>query len=288
MNESLSASADGRHAIVVERRLSHPPEAVWRALTRAEDLRAWFPWNVEMEARPDGKLRFTYADSSLPETSGVITEFDPPRLLVFTWGDDELRFQVRPDGDGSVLALRHTFADRPGGASFAAGWNHCFDAMDSHLTGAPVPPSPPWDVLHERFVAAFGLADGAATDSPDGWEVRFERQLTRPVPDVWAALTASCRTPPTVGDHVPEPFTIPAAPAGRIAETDGATELAYPACAGTVSWRLRDGNGGARLVVAQTGPAADRSARDAALTGWRDRIEALSAELLAGAGAGTG
>jgi uncharacterized protein YndB with AHSA1/START domain len=293
MNESLAAWEDGRSVIVVERPLAHPPARVWRALTDPDDLAAWFPWTVEIDVRLDGKLRFSFDGGAHPETSGVITEYDPPRLLAFTWGDDLLRWEVRPDGDGTLLVLNHVFADRPSAASFAAGWTGCLDRMDSRLGGSPAsvsasspassPGAEPWAARHEAFVAEFGLADGAVADAPAGWEVRFERQLTRPVADVWTALTTSCAAPPTVGDHVPEAFTIPAAPAGRITDTDGATRLAYVSGAGGVSWLLRDGNGGARLVVVQTGPAADAAARDAALAGWRSRIETLSAELVAAA-----
>ena len=54
-------------------------------------------------------------------------------------------------------------------------------------------------------------------------------------------------------------------------------ELVYPAQRGTVRWQLRDGNGGARLVVTQSGPA------EPSLPAWRDLIEALAANLLVAA-----
>jgi len=280
MNESLADAGGGRAAITLERRLTGPPESVWRALTRAEDLAAWFPWRVEIDARPGGVLRFSFDGGGQPETTGTITSWEPPRLLAYTWGEDALRWEIRPEGAGCVLGLRHVVVDRPGAASFAAGWNHCLDTLEAQLapTGRQAAPAPPWAVLHERFVAEFGLAEGEARETPEGWEVRFERQLTRPVADAWAALLGAA-APPAVGDHVPESFTLPSAPAGRVSATDGATHLAYPAGCGTVSWRLRDGTGGARLVLVQTGPAADPGARAAALAGWKERIEAFSAGL---------
>jgi hypothetical protein len=44
---------------------------------------------------------------------------------------------------------------------------------------------------------------------------------------------------------------------------------------GLITWKLRDGSGGARLVLTQTGPAADY------LEAWRDLIEGLAGDLAA-------
>src|SRR3954447_12743839 len=37
----------GRWRLRFERRLAHPPERVWRAITEPDDLRAWFPFDIE-------------------------------------------------------------------------------------------------------------------------------------------------------------------------------------------------------------------------------------------------
>jgi hypothetical protein len=50
--------------------------------------------------------------------------------------------------------------------------------------------------------------------------------------------------------------------------------LVYPSEDGEVTWALRDGNGGARLVITQTGPATGY------LEDWRELIESLAAELV--------
>ena len=50
--------------------------------------------------------------------------------------------------------------------------------------------------------------------------------------------------------------------------------LSYGWSSGEVTWALRDGNGGARLVLTQTGPAA------VYLDAWHDVIEALASELV--------
>lgn len=42
MTETLDA-ADGHSVLTMERRLKHPPEKVWRAITEPERLSDWSP-----------------------------------------------------------------------------------------------------------------------------------------------------------------------------------------------------------------------------------------------------
>ena len=40
---------------------------------------------------------------------GEVLQCDPPTLLEILWGTDTLRFELRPDGAGTVLTLIDTF-----------------------------------------------------------------------------------------------------------------------------------------------------------------------------------
>jgi hypothetical protein len=57
-----------------------------------------------------------------------------------------------------------------------------------------------------------------------------------------------------------------------VTEVDEPLRLAYPTRDGVVTWTLRDGNGGARLVLTRTG-TGDADA-------WRDLIESLAAAVV--------
>src|SRR5690242_7065795 len=269
MDASLG-SAEGRAVVRIERRFRHPPERVWRALTEPAGLSAWFPADVTGDFRVGGTLHFTYPDGKAPPSDGVVTAFDPPRLFAFRWNRDRFRWEVWPDGDGALLVLTHAFEDRPGAASFTAGWTVGLDALDARLDGRPAPPAD-WAGLHERYVAEFGLDAGTAEDTPDGgWRVRFERQLTRPPDAVWAALAGH--------------DTLPGFPAGAVVdEAEPARReyewLAGGTPAGRVRYVLSPGPGGARLVLTHTGPAGRDDLREAALAGWRAAIGALAARL---------
>jgi uncharacterized protein YndB with AHSA1/START domain len=215
-----------------------------------------------------------------------VLEANRPRLFAFTWGDDELRWELRPAGGGSLLIFTHVFGDRAGGASFTAGWMTCIDALELVLDDKPVrtPDMADMDARHEHYVAAFGLADGVVTETADGWEVRFERQLVRPIDTVWAALTESGAA--AVDATPPKPFTTAEIPAGAVTAVEGPQVLEYEwhisaRPAGRVRWELTEGTGqGARLILTQRGPGEAATERATALTAWRTHIEALAAQLL--------
>lgn len=190
MTEQLS-SKDGRTVLRMERALNHPPEKVWRALTEPSELAGWFPAAVELDLRLDGAISFTFPDGEGdfiedPDNTGVIRAYDPPRLLEFTWGAEIQRWELTPTTDGCLLKLTTTYDDRPGSASFTAGWTVCFDALDKVLGGGQVPDRD-YAELHEHFVKVYGLDQGVVVE--DG-SIRFERQLTAPKERVWELLAA--------------------------------------------------------------------------------------------------
>jgi uncharacterized protein YndB with AHSA1/START domain len=246
MTESLQAK-DGRSVLRMERRLKHPPEKVWKAMTEPERLADWFPGKIVPELRQGGKVEFDFGGD------GVVTDLDPPRLIAYTWGTDHLRWELHPDGEGTRLVLLHTFDDRAGAASFGAGWHTCIVALDLALDGrAGADPGVDDIALHEQLVTQFGLDAGTVETGADGWRVRHERQLTRPADGVWGALTDL-------------------APAGAAAE---AHVLEHDADeGGRVRWELVAGTGhGARLVLTHTGSGGDPQA---AMAADRSRIAQL-------------
>jgi uncharacterized protein YndB with AHSA1/START domain len=122
------------------RRLSHPQEKVWRALTDPEELVAWFPTTVEGQRTRGAPLRFAFPSGNMPPLDGEMIAFAPPRLLEFRWGDDDvLRFELRPDGDGTLLAFAHTFVEGGKATHDGAGWHECFELLGYLLDGQTPP-----------------------------------------------------------------------------------------------------------------------------------------------------
>lgn len=128
------------------RKLAHPREQVWRALTEPEHLAAWFPAEVHGERTAGAPLRFVHRDFAVPPEHGQMTVYDPPSVLEFRWGDDTFRFELEPDGDGSVLTFRQIFDEQGKAARDGAGWHVCLDVLAYHLAGE----QPPWESM-ERW-----------------------------------------------------------------------------------------------------------------------------------------
>ncbi|MFJ7998181.1 SRPBCC family protein [Streptomyces sp. NPDC096310] len=283
-HDTTLTTADGRSALRMERRLPHPPQKVWAALTDPAALGRWFPSEVTVDLTPGGAMgfRFPGAAPGDPGMTGTVTDVEEPRLFAFTWGTDHLSWTVTPDGEGSLLTLVHTFGDRPGAASFASGWHLCVGALARFLDGAPADAGRDRGGLHESYISRFGLDRGTAEpvgpDGSEGWRVRFERQLVRPAETVWAVLSAGIE--PVAGLPVPEGFTVAGAPAGPVTEVRAPRSLTYAVEPhSSVTWELGEGTGhGARLVLTQTGPVGWDT--DAALAAWRARIEQLAAALV--------
>jgi len=174
--EAILQDQEGRSVLRFERTLSHPPERVWRALTDRSELGGWHPTPFELEPEVGGTVRYASAGevSDAPEMpDGKVTEYDPPRVLAYTWGDDDLRWLLVPHDDGCQLVLTHTFDDRFKAARDAAGWHVCLDALEAALWGDPDSrevmsgPEKAWVGLNTAYEERFGIPHDKATPPPE-------------------------------------------------------------------------------------------------------------------------
>jgi uncharacterized protein YndB with AHSA1/START domain len=147
---------ENRPALRFERRLSHPVEVVWRAITESDELEQWFPSRVEVdELRPGAEMTFRFENMPLdaPSTmAGRVTAFDPPRLFEFYWGEDHLRFELEPAGsDACTLRLTVLLDEREKAARDGAGWHVCLDRLGRQLAGAEPGGREDWRGLYEEY-----------------------------------------------------------------------------------------------------------------------------------------
>jgi uncharacterized protein YndB with AHSA1/START domain len=149
------------------RRLAHPPEKVWRALTEPEHLEAWFPQRIVGYWAVGGHLRFV---SEFGDFDGEVLAFQPPSLLEFRWGTDTIRLEVAGDAQGSVLTLIDTIDELGKAARDAAGWHECLDRLEYALAGtAPSwAPGERWQAVHGTYVERFG-PEAATIGPPQEW-----------------------------------------------------------------------------------------------------------------------
>jgi uncharacterized protein YndB with AHSA1/START domain len=153
------------------RRLPHPPGKVWRALTEPEHLAAWFPTTIEGDLEPGSPLHFSFRELAMPGFDGSVRACDPPKLLEFDWGDERLRFELSPDGHGTVLSFSASFAEVGRAARDGAGWHTCLDLLRFELAAesAPWRQDDHWRQVHRDYVRTFG-ADAATIGPPAEWE----------------------------------------------------------------------------------------------------------------------
>ncbi len=159
MTDATMVEADGRWTLRFERHLAHPVEKVWRAVTEPEHRDAWFPQRIEGDLSPGGELRFV-DDPNIPEEGlgGRCVAIEPPHLLELEWGDDIVRIELAPEGDGTRLVFRDTLDDRRHAARTGAGWHLCLEHLTGHLDGTTVPATTEarWNEVHGRYLEAVG------------------------------------------------------------------------------------------------------------------------------------
>jgi uncharacterized protein YndB with AHSA1/START domain len=127
-----------------ERRLAHPAEKIWRALTESQHLRHWMPVDIvgARHAGADIELPFwpehikTY-EIDEPVLTGRIEVWEPPSVFQWTWGGDVLRFELTPIATGTQLTFSTWFADpdRAAAAGAGGGYHVCLDHLARLLDG---------------------------------------------------------------------------------------------------------------------------------------------------------
>lgn len=147
----------GQPVVRFERTFPHPVHAVWEAITDPRQLEAWFPTAVEFSGlTPGAPIEFRFAEDRYPPMSGQVLEVVPSQRLAFTWGDDELTFELeeREDGTACRLALSVVLDSAEKAARDAAGWDQCLDALGL-LVGGQRPERPissdSWRAYYEEY-----------------------------------------------------------------------------------------------------------------------------------------
>ena len=141
------ATASITDTIVLKIEIAAPPERVFKALTDSAEIVQWFnnaecPVKVwQMDARLGGRYCYETDQSKTVVVNGIdtfkchgeITEFDPPRLLAYTWisnwhNDKQkttvVRWELTPSNIGTVVKMTHSgLANEPKAREeYRGGW----------------------------------------------------------------------------------------------------------------------------------------------------------------------
>lgn len=104
--------------------LDAPPGDVWRAITDADHLQAWFGAVVELDPRPGAPITVRWPDRST--SRGSVEVVEAPSRFVFRWRSiagagltlqigepTRVEFTLVPVGDGSRTLVTVTEHDAP-------------------------------------------------------------------------------------------------------------------------------------------------------------------------------
>ena len=124
--------------LILVRELRHPPARVWEALTDPAQLAEWAPFDADRSLAAVGPVKLSTVGTPTPQLSeSTVKRADAPRLLEYSWGGNEMRWELEPVGQSTRLTLWHNI-DRRFISWGAAGWHVCFDVLDRALAGAPI------------------------------------------------------------------------------------------------------------------------------------------------------
>ena len=124
----LTLKTEGDKCVVVTRRVTAPPEAVYRAHTESKLVQKWMlgpeGWTMPVcicEAKPQGKIRYEWANGKGGRfyLTGEFVELEPYRRIVHVermhlpdaTPDNHVETRFGPDGNGTLMTMRMTLPD---------------------------------------------------------------------------------------------------------------------------------------------------------------------------------
>src|SRR5215831_9448268 len=129
-------------SIVVERKMEHPAEKIWRALTQTELIDEWLMKN---DFKPIVGHRFQFRAKPVPGWSGVVNcevlEVDAPKRLVYRWGDGTesdsglstvVAWTLTPADNGTLVRMEHSGFrphDEAGYKGMGSGWPRILERL---------------------------------------------------------------------------------------------------------------------------------------------------------------
>jgi uncharacterized protein YndB with AHSA1/START domain len=162
--------------LILVRELRHSPEKVWQAITDPAHLREWAPFEADGSLGTAGAtVKLTTVGAPTPHiTETTVTRADAPKVLEYTWGGNDMRWELEALGGGTRLTL-WTSIDRRFISMGAAGWHICLDVLDRLLAGRPIgrivgPEAMKfggWQRLHAEYAQQFGVeTPGRESNAP--------------------------------------------------------------------------------------------------------------------------
>jgi len=136
-----------RAVLTFERRLPYPVDAVWAAITDPAHRDQWMGATT-IDAREGGMIEMMPTGPPQPpeqkKMTGRIRVWDPPHVFEHEWNQQIIessvvRYELSPDGDGTLLRFSHRGLGVPNAQGFLPGTHAYFDRLEACLAGEAMP-----------------------------------------------------------------------------------------------------------------------------------------------------
>jgi uncharacterized protein YndB with AHSA1/START domain len=125
----------GRCELRITRRYAATPAEVWAALTDPASIERWLATPVDVELAPGGAFELAAPSGRV---DARVRELDPGRLLELDWrhaGEERsiVRFELRSEGEGTLLVLEHGRIEAPLGMRYISRWSAALHRLDGEV-----------------------------------------------------------------------------------------------------------------------------------------------------------
>jgi uncharacterized protein YndB with AHSA1/START domain len=160
---TLAVEAGGATVVEQEIRVEASPETVFAFLTDSEKIVRWMGTEATLDPRPGGLYRVNVTGRDT--VRGEFVEVVPHTRVVFTWGwegevfpvppgSSEVEISLTPDGDGTVVKLRHSELPERMRPFHGAGWEHALGRLAVAAAGGDPGPDPVTSPLRGPLMVA--------------------------------------------------------------------------------------------------------------------------------------
>ena len=135
--------------LIFERRLPHPIDEVWQAITDPGELSKWYFSHGKIEGKLGGKVEFSLGPAHM---TGSVLVWDPPHVFEHEWIVDRvdrsgipigefgvIRWELDTAGNDTTLRLTHRKIPGTMARDFAIGVHVRLDRLETFLNGTPLP-----------------------------------------------------------------------------------------------------------------------------------------------------
>ncbi len=136
MNDSL-ATVETVYRMEWQRAYPQSVVRVWAAISNEQEISAWMQYPTSLDSRVGGAIHIDF--SSRGALEGVVCNLEPLHLLIYTWGDSLVKWEIEDASGETQLHLSHIGVRPELINGLGAGWHAFLDQLEDYLDGTSRP-----------------------------------------------------------------------------------------------------------------------------------------------------